>query len=42
MISFTLNGTRVETDADPDTLLLMFLREEAGLTGTRFRCVWEG
>ncbi len=38
MISFTLNGTRVETDADPDTLLLIFLREEAGLTGTKYGC----
>lgn len=38
MISFTLNGTRVQTDADPDTLLLMYLREEAGLTGTKYGC----
>jgi len=38
MISFTLNGTRVETDADPDTLLLIYLREEAGLTGTKYGC----
>ncbi len=38
MISFTLNGAPVETDADPDTLLLMFLREEAGLTGTKYGC----
>ena len=38
MISFTLNGTRVQTDADPDTSLLMYLREEAGLTGTKYGC----
>ena len=38
MISFTLNGTRVQTDADPDTLLLTYLREEAGLTGTKYGC----
>ena len=38
MISFTLNGTRVETDADPNTLLLMYLREELGLTGTKYGC----
>ena len=38
MISFTLNGTLVQTDADPDTLLLMYLREEAGLTGTKYGC----
>ncbi|MEL7538861.1 MAG: (2Fe-2S)-binding protein [Pseudomonadota bacterium] len=38
MISFMLNGERVETDADPDTLLLIFLREELGLTGTKYGC----
>ena len=38
MISFTLNGNRVETDADPATLLLMYLREELGLTGTKYGC----
>ena len=38
MISFTLNGKRVETDADPNTLLLMYLREELGLTGTKYGC----
>ena len=38
MISFTLNGTPVQTDADPDTLLLIYLREEAGLTGTKYGC----
>ncbi len=38
MISFMLNGEKVETDADPDTLLLIFLREELGLTGTKYGC----
>lgn len=38
MISFTLNGKTVETDSDPDTLLLIYLREEAGLTGTKYGC----
>ncbi|MDJ0654043.1 MAG: (2Fe-2S)-binding protein [Xanthomonadales bacterium] len=38
MISFTLNGQPVETDADPNTLLLMYLREELGLTGTKYGC----
>ena len=38
MISFTLNGERVQTDADPSTLLLMYLREELGLTGTKYGC----
>ncbi|MDJ0909106.1 MAG: (2Fe-2S)-binding protein [Woeseiaceae bacterium] len=38
MISFTLNGETVETDADPNTMLLIFLREELGLTGTKYGC----
>ena len=38
MISFMLNGEKVETDADPDTLLLTYLREELGLTGTKYGC----
>ncbi len=38
MIRFTLNGEPVETDADPDMMLLIFLREEAGLTGTKYGC----
>ena len=38
MISFTLNGKQVSTDADPNTLLLMYLREELGLTGTKYGC----
>ncbi len=38
MISFILNGEKVETDADPDTSLLIFLREELGLTGTKYGC----
>jgi isoquinoline 1-oxidoreductase alpha subunit len=38
MIQFTLNGEPVETDADPATLLLMYIREERGLTGTKYGC----
>lgn len=38
MIRFTLNGNPVETDADPEMLLLFFLREELGLTGTKYGC----
>lgn len=38
MISFTLNGRPVETDADPATLLLMYLREDLGMTGTKYGC----
>jgi isoquinoline 1-oxidoreductase alpha subunit len=38
MISLTLNGKTVELAATPDTLLLWALRDEAGLTGTKFGC----
>lgn len=38
MISFTLNGEPVETDADPSTLLLFYIREDYGLTGTKYGC----
>ncbi|MEL6184702.1 MAG: (2Fe-2S)-binding protein [Myxococcota bacterium] len=38
MIRLKVNGTPVETEADPETLLLIFLREELGLTGTKYGC----
>lgn len=38
MISFTLNGTPIETDQDPTLPLLWFVREHAALTGTKFGC----
>lgn len=38
MTAFTLNGKPVEIAADPDTPLLWVIREEAGLTGTKFGC----
>jgi len=38
MISFTLNGAPVEFDGDPNMPLLWFIREQAGLTGTKFGC----
>ncbi len=38
MTRFVLNGTPVETDADPDTPLLWVLRDHLGLTGTKFGC----
>ena len=34
----TINGKRVTVDAEPDTPLLWVLRENAGLTGTKFGC----
>ncbi|HUJ85864.1 MAG TPA: (2Fe-2S)-binding protein [Burkholderiales bacterium] len=38
MISLTVNGKRKNLDLDPDTPLLWVLRDELGLTGTKFGC----
>lgn len=38
MIKFTVNGTEVEYDGDPNMPLLWFLRDLQGLTGTKFGC----
>jgi isoquinoline 1-oxidoreductase alpha subunit len=38
MISLTVNGQPVTAEADTDTPLLWVLREELGLTGTKFGC----
>lgn len=38
MISFVLNKKPVTVDIDPDTPLLWVLREQLGLTGTKFGC----
>jgi isoquinoline 1-oxidoreductase alpha subunit len=38
MITFTLNGASRAFDGDPDMPLLWYLRDEAGLTGTKFGC----
>jgi isoquinoline 1-oxidoreductase alpha subunit len=38
MISLTVNGKAVNAEADTDTPLLWVLREELGLTGTKFGC----
>src|SRR5215213_8030652 len=38
MASLTVNGTVREVDTDPDTPLLWIIREELGLTGTKFGC----
>jgi isoquinoline 1-oxidoreductase subunit alpha len=37
-ISFTLNGSPVELDADPATPLLWALRDHLNFTGTKFGC----
>jgi isoquinoline 1-oxidoreductase alpha subunit len=38
MPTFTLNGSSRSFDGDPDTPLLWYLRDELGLTGTKFGC----
>ena len=38
MIAFTINGTRRQVSVSPDTPLLWVIREELGLTGTKFGC----
>ncbi len=37
-VSITVNGTRQEHDVEPRTLLVQFLREACGLTGTKIGC----
>jgi isoquinoline 1-oxidoreductase alpha subunit len=38
MTKFFVNGKRVQVDADPSTPLLWVLRENLGLTGTKYGC----
>ncbi len=38
MAKLNVNGKTIEVDAEPDTPLLWVLREQAGLTGTKFGC----
>ena len=38
MVKLTINGTEHSIDADADTPLLWVLRDEVGLTGTKFGC----
>lgn len=38
MAKINVNGKTVEVDAEPDTPLLWVLREQVGLTGTKFGC----
>ena len=38
MIRLNLNGAVREVDAEPDTPLLWVIREQAGLTGTKYGC----
>jgi isoquinoline 1-oxidoreductase alpha subunit len=36
--SLTINGKRVKVDVDPTTPLLWVIREQVGLTGTKYGC----
>lgn len=38
MIRFSINGQDVTADVDPDTPLLWVIRDEIGLTGTKYGC----
>jgi isoquinoline 1-oxidoreductase alpha subunit len=38
MARFTINGTAREVEVEPDTPLLWVLREQLGLTGTKYGC----
>ena len=38
MTTFTINGRRITTDIESDTPLLWVIRDEIGLTGTKFGC----
>ena len=38
MIRLSINGKSYEVDADPSTPLLWVIREQAGLTGTKYGC----
>ncbi len=38
MITLKVNGRSHDYDGDPDLPLLWYLRDEAGLTGTKFGC----
>lgn len=38
MITLTINGTEHQLDVDADTPLLWVIRDEVGLTGTKFGC----
>src|SRR5262245_10726370 len=38
MVSLTINGVVREVEAEPDTPLLWIIREQVGLTGTKYGC----
>jgi isoquinoline 1-oxidoreductase subunit alpha len=38
MVRLTINGKSMDLDVDPSTPLLWVIREQAGLTGTKYGC----
>ena len=38
MMKISVNGKKYDTDAEPGTLMLWLIRDELGLTGTKFGC----
>ena len=38
VVSFTLNGKPARVEVEPDRTLLWVLRDDLGLTGTKFGC----
>jgi isoquinoline 1-oxidoreductase alpha subunit len=38
MLALDVNGKRMEVDVDPETPLLWVLRDQLGLTGTKYGC----
>ena len=38
MVRLTINGTTHDIDVDPNTPLLWVIREQVGLTGTKYGC----
>lgn len=38
MVKLTINGKSIDVDASPDTPLLWVIREQIGLTGTKYGC----
>ena len=38
MVRLTINGKSIEVDVDPSTPLLWVIREQVGLTGTKYGC----
>ena len=38
MVQLTINGTSHDIEVEPDTPLLWVIREQVGLTGTKFGC----